>query len=242
MSARLIVRAILVIRKSFQRTALLARWRKSKKKAALFFAGYPGRTYILTARLLPAELRRGLLVRRHVNQSAKATRSTELENPETNFAPAAPSVSHIELVADLVSAYVSNNSIRPADLPDFIASVHASIQSLSKGRVEEPPAQPLVPAVPIKKSLTQDHLICLEDGKKFRSLKRHLGTVYNMTPDEYRAKWGLPKDYPMVAPGYSAIRSKLAKDIGLGQTRGEEAEPEKPPVSTGRRKRAAAAE
>ena len=126
--------------------------------------------------------------------------------------------SYIEIVADLVSAYVSNNSIRASDLPEFIAAVHASIQSIAKGPSEAAPA-PLVPAVPIKKSVSQDHIICLEDGKKFRSLKRHLGTVYNLTPDEYRAKWGLPKDYPMVAPGYSEIRSKLAKDIGLGQPR-----------------------
>ncbi len=162
----------------------------------------------------------------------------------------ASSGNYIEVVADLVSAYVSNNSMRASDLPDFIASIHASIQQLAAGQVETPPAPPPVPAVPIKKSLTQDHIICLEDGKKFRSLKRHLGTVYNMTPDEYRTKWGLPKDYPMVAPGYSEIRSKLAKDIGLGQQRSEAAEtpapapaaaePEAP--KTRGRKRAAAAE
>ena len=146
---------------------------------------------------------------------------------------------YIEIVADLVSAYVSNNSIRAADLPDFIASIHASIRSLGNDHVEAAPAAPPVPAVPVKKSLTQDHIICLEDGKKFRSLKRHLGTVYNMTPDEYRAKWGLPKDYPMVAPGYSEIRSKLAKDIGLGQARSEETVEAKP-ATTGKRKRAAA--
>ena len=154
-------------------------------------------------------------------------------------AKSASADSYIEIVADLVSAYVSNNSIRAADLPDFIASIHASIRSLGNGHVEAAPAAPPVPAVPVKKSLTQDHIICLEDGKKFRSLKRHLGTVYNMTPDEYRAKWGLPKDYPMVAPGYSEIRSKLAKDIGLGQARSDEPVEAKP--TTGRRKRAAAA-
>ncbi len=146
--------------------------------------------------------------------------------------------SYIEIVADLVSAYVSNNSIRAADLPDFIASVHASISSLANGR-SEPAPPPLVPAVPVKKSVSQDHIICLEDGKKFRSLKRHLGTVYNMTPDEYRTKWNLPKDYPMVAPGYSEIRSKLAKDIGLGQPRAEEPAPTaEAPVKS--RKRASA--
>ena len=128
---------------------------------------------------------------------------------------------YIDIVADLVAAYVSNNSMRASDLPDFITSIHASIQALAKGHTDVAPAAPPTPAVPIKKSLSQDHIICLEDGKKFRSLKRHLGTVYNMTPDEYRAKWGLPKDYPMVAPGYSEIRSKLAKDIGLGQPRAE---------------------
>ncbi len=146
-----------------------------------------------------------------------------------------PSISYIEIVADLVSAYVSNNSIRAADLPEFIASVHASIRSLANGQNE--PAPPLVPAVPVKKSVSQDHIICLEDGKKFRSLKRHLGTVYNMTPEEYRTKWGLPKDYPMVAPGYSEIRSKLAKDIGLGQPRNaEEASAE--PAAKGRKRAA----
>ena len=145
---------------------------------------------------------------------------------------------YIEVVADLVAAYVSNNAMRASDLPEFIASIHASIQSLAKGQVEAPPPAPLVPAVPVKKSLTPDHIICLEDGKKFRSLKRHLGTVYNMTPDEYRTKWGLPKDYPMVAPHYSEIRSKLAKDIGLGQPRTEDtaqANGEKP-KRAGRRK------
>ncbi len=134
---------------------------------------------------------------------------------------------YIDIVADLVAAYVSNNSMRASDLPDFITSIHASIQALAKGEVDVAPAAPPTPAVPIKKSLSQDHIICLEDGKKFRSLKRHLGTVYNMTPDEYRAKWGLPKDYPMVAPGYSEIRSKLAKDIGLGQPRADVSSPVK---------------
>ena len=148
-------------------------------------------------------------------------------------------ISYIEIVADLVSAYVSNNSIRAADLPEFIASVHASIRSLADGQ-SEPTPPPLVPAVPVKKSVSQDHIICLEDGKKFRSLKRHLGTVYNMTPDEYRTKWGLPKDYPMVAPGYSEIRSKLAKDIGLGQPRSTE-DTSAEPAAKGRKRAATAA-
>lgn len=146
-----------------------------------------------------------------------------MDAPETTSKQVPPN-SYIEVVADLVSAYVSNNSMRASDLPDFIASVHASIQSLAVGQIETPPAPPPVPAVPIKKSLTQDHIICLEDGKKFKSLRRHLSSCYNMTPNEYRAKWGLPSDYPMVAPAYSATRSQLARDSGLGQiSRGADA-------------------
>ncbi len=123
----------------------------------------------------------------------------------------------IELAADIVSAYVSNNSVPVADIPGLISSVHAALNSV----VEPVPAtaQPLVPAVSIKKSLTPDYLICLEDGKKFKSLKRHLRTTYDMTPEQYRAKWGLPRDYPMVAPNYAAARSELAKTMGLGQQR-----------------------
>lgn len=153
------------------------------------------------------------------------------------------SVSYINVIADIVSAYVSNNSLRPSDLPDLIASVHSSIQMIAKGEVEAPAAAPLVPAVPVKKSVTKDFLICLEDGKKFRSLKRHLGSVYSMTPDEYRQKWGLPSDYPMVAPGYSEVRSQLAKEIGLGQQRSAPAAtPATEPAATtpARAKRAAA--
>jgi predicted transcriptional regulator len=123
----------------------------------------------------------------------------------------------IELAADIVSAYVSNNSVPVADIPSLISSVHRALN----GMVEPAPAtaEPLVPAVSIKKSLTPDYLICLEDGKKFKSLKRHLRTTYDMTPEQYRAKWGLPRDYPMVAPNYAAARSELAKSMGLGQQR-----------------------
>ena len=123
----------------------------------------------------------------------------------------------IELAADIVSAYVSNNSVPVADIPGLISSVHAALN----GVVEPAPAtaEPLVPAVSIKKSLTPDYLICLEDGKRFKSLKRHLRTTYDMTPEQYRAKWGLPRDYPMVAPNYAAARSELAKSMGLGQQR-----------------------
>lgn len=120
------------------------------------------------------------------------------------------------LVSELVAAYVSNNSLPANELPALIAAIHGAFQ-----KITAPAAAPVVeeskqPAVPIKKSVTNDFIICLEDGKRFRSLKRHLGSVYGMTPDEYRAKWGLAKDYPMVAPAYSATRSQLAKKIGLG--------------------------
>ncbi len=137
--------------------------------------------------------------------------------------------SHVDLTTNIVSAYVSHNSVRAADLPELIASVHSALSGLS-GTTEAPAAAapPQAPAVPIKKSVTDDYIICLEDGKKFRSLKRHIGTVYNLSPEQYREKWGLPRDYPMVAPAYSAIRSRLAKDIGLGQQRGEDVAAEEP--------------
>ena len=112
--------------------------------------------------------------------------------------------SYIEVVADLVAAYVSNNAMRASDLPEFIASIHASIQSLAKGQVEAAPPAPLVPAVPVKKSLTSEHIICLEDGKRFKMIKRYLQRVYGLTPEEYRAKWGLAADHPVIAPAYSA--------------------------------------
>jgi predicted transcriptional regulator len=122
----------------------------------------------------------------------------------------------IEMTADIVSAYVGNNSVSATDLPNLIQQVHAALQGVSGGVVEAPaPSQ--APAVSIKKSIQPDHLVCLEDGRKFKSLKRHLQSKYNLSPAEYRAKWGLPKDYPMVAPEYAAARSALAKAIGLGQ-------------------------
>ena len=124
----------------------------------------------------------------------------------------------IGLTTDIVSAYVSNNPISPSDLPGLISDVHSSIAAISApNESEAPKAEPAKPAVSIKKSITPDYLICLEDGKKFKSLKRHLITHFNMTPEEYRAKWGLPSDYPMVAPNYSAYRSKLAVKAGLGR-------------------------
>lgn len=124
----------------------------------------------------------------------------------------------IEFVADIVSAYVSNNSVSAADLPALIGDVHAALQRVSKGEAE-PAVEALKPAVPVKRSVSPDYIICLEDGKKFKSLKRHLRTQYDMTPEQYREKWGLPADYPMVAPNYAAARSELARQMGLGQQR-----------------------
>jgi predicted transcriptional regulator len=122
----------------------------------------------------------------------------------------------IEMTADIVSAYVGNNSVSANDLPNLIQSVHRALASVTGGAVEAAPA-PKEPAVAIKKSITPDYLICLEDGRKFKSLKRHLRTKYDMSPDEYRSKWNLSKDYPMVAPNYAKARSDLAKQMGLGQ-------------------------
>jgi len=126
----------------------------------------------------------------------------------------------IELTADVVSAYVSNNSIQSADLPALISEVHAALHQ-TLGGPAEPEPEPQKPAVSIKKSVTPDFIICLEDGKKFKSLKRHLRTHYDLTPEDYRDKWNLPADYPMVAPNYAKARSMLAKKMGLGQKRGK---------------------
>jgi predicted transcriptional regulator len=124
----------------------------------------------------------------------------------------------IDLAADIVSAYVSNNPVASQDLPGLIADVYGALHKTSLGE-PEPEPEPLKPAVSIKKSVTPDHIICLEDGKKFKSLKRHLRTHYELSPEEYREKWGLPADYPMVAPNYAKARSDLAKRMGLGQQR-----------------------
>jgi len=122
----------------------------------------------------------------------------------------------IEMTADIVSAYVGNNSVSATDLPSLIQSVHRALADVSSGE-ETVEVAPKEPAVPIKKSITSEYLICLEDGRKFKSLKRHLRTKYNLSPEDYRAKWGLPKTYPMVAPSYAQARSELAKQMGLGQ-------------------------
>jgi len=126
--------------------------------------------------------------------------------------------SFIELTADIVSAYVSNNTVAAAEIPALINQVHGALLRVSTGQ-SEAPSEPLKPAVPVKRSISAEYLVCLEDGKKFKSLKRHLRTQYNMTPEQYREKWGLPPDYPMVAPNYAAARSQLAKEMGLGQQR-----------------------
>jgi predicted transcriptional regulator len=128
------------------------------------------------------------------------------------------SIDFVALAADIVSAYVSNNSVPTAELPSLINSVHMALAQTASGQTAQP-AEPLVPAVSVKKSLTPDYIVCLEDGKKFKSLKRHLRTTYDLTPEQYRAKWGLPVDYPMVAPNYAKARSELAKTMGLGQQR-----------------------
>lgn len=124
----------------------------------------------------------------------------------------------IDLTADIVSAYVSNNSVTATDLPKLISEVHQALGRAQNGSVEIE-AEPLKPAVNPKKSVFPDYIVCLEDGKKFKSLKRHLRTHYDLSPEEYREKWGLPQDYPMVAPNYAAARSQLAKKMGLGQQR-----------------------
>jgi predicted transcriptional regulator len=126
--------------------------------------------------------------------------------------------SFIELTASIVSAYVSNNATSAAELPGLIAQVHSALQRVSTGVVEAAP-EPTRPAVSVKKSMTPDYLVCLEDGKRFKSLKRHLRSQYNMSPEQYREKWNLPADYPMVAPNYAVARSQLAKKMGLGQQR-----------------------
>ena len=128
------------------------------------------------------------------------------------------SSNYIELTADIVSAYVSNNAVAAGDISSLISQVHAALLRVSNGQ-SEVVSEALKPAIAVKKSITPDHLICLEDGKKFKSLKRHLRTQYNMTPEHYREKWGLPADYPMVVPNYAEARSQLAKQMGLGQQR-----------------------
>ena len=125
---------------------------------------------------------------------------------------------YIELTANIVSAYVGNNSVPSTEIPALIGLVYSALKRISGGQAAAAAETPK-PAVPIKRSVTPEFIVCLEDGLKFKSLKRHLRTRYNLTPDQYREKYSLPPDYPMVAPNYAAARSKLAKDMGLGQQR-----------------------
>lgn len=120
----------------------------------------------------------------------------------------------LELTSEIVAAHVSNNTVAPAELPSLIENVFRTLAGFDEAPAAEPERP--TPAVPIKKSITPEYLICLEDGKKLKMLKRHLKTAYDMTPEEYRERWGLPADYPMVAPNYARQRSALAKEIGLG--------------------------
>ncbi|MUT24806.1 MucR family transcriptional regulator [Mesorhizobium japonicum] len=142
----------------------------------------------------------------------------------------------IELTAHVVSAYVSNNPVPVGELPGLIDQIHIALKGSAGGAAPEK-SEPLNPAVPIRKSVTPDYIVSLEDGKKFKSLKRHLATHYGLTPAEYRAKWGLPADYPMVAPNYAAARSALAKTMGLGR---KPKEPGTPTPAKRARKKAAA--
>jgi predicted transcriptional regulator len=124
-----------------------------------------------------------------------------------------------ELAAEIVAAYVSKNAVLPSDLPSLIQGVHAALSGTTQAGVKQPEVSP-IPPVPIKTSITANHIICLEDGKPFQSLKRHLRKL-GLTPEKYREKWGLPSDYPMVAANYTKKRSQIAKGMGLGRTRTE---------------------
>ena len=155
-----------------------------------------------------------------LSERGKQTRSIRLllENTTMRDQPH-QHLQTIDMTAEIVSAYISNNSISWHDLPALIKSVHSGLLALGS---DEPmiEVENLKPAVPVKKSVFQDHIICLEDGKSFKSLKRHLQAHYGLTPDQYRQKWGLPDDYPMVAPDYTQKRSMLAKKMGLGRKAG----------------------
>jgi predicted transcriptional regulator len=127
-------------------------------------------------------------------------------------------VNFLEVTVEVVAAYISNNSVPRTELPTLIADVHSALVKMIQNN-GEPAVEPQKPAISARKSVTNDYIVCLEDGKKFKSLKRHLRTQYDMSPEEYREKWGLAADYPMVAPAYAKARSQLAKEMGLGQQR-----------------------
>ncbi|WP_341987964.1 MucR family transcriptional regulator [Azorhizobium sp. AG788] len=139
----------------------------------------------------------------------------------------------MNLTVDIIAAYVGNNTVDIHNLPELIRNIHSALNGISREEIEF--EEVLKPAVALKKSITPDFIICLEDGKKFKSLKRHIQSAYGLTPDAYRAKWGLPHDYPMVAPNYAAARSKLAKDLGLGRRPQPEPEPVKKAAARQRR-------
>jgi predicted transcriptional regulator len=124
----------------------------------------------------------------------------------------------MDRVVKVAEAYLSHNAVAPESIPEILMDIASTLSTIEAGD-HLPSQEPLIPAVPVKKSVTPDHIVCLEDGKKFKSLKRHLRSHYNLSPEEYRAKWGLARDYPMVAPAYAATRSALAKTMGLGQRR-----------------------
>src|SRR3954452_13397917 len=140
-------------------------------------------------------------------------------------APKTPEDDLLRMTADVVAAYVSNNTLATAQLADVINAVYKSLRGL-EGQVSDMPSEPLKPAVPIRKSITPEYLICLEDGKRLKMLKRHLRSTYNLSPDEYRTKWGLPPDYPMAAPKYAEQRSEFAKKIDLGRGSGRNPAPD----------------
>jgi len=137
----------------------------------------------------------------------------------------------VTMTADVVAAYVAQNTLPSSELPALIQQIHSTLQQVASGG-QHAPDQPLTPAVPIKKSVTREYIICLEDGKKFKSLKRHLRSSFDLSPEEYRKKWGLPYDYPMVAPAYAQTRSDLAKSMGLGNLRQKAKQASSPRIST----------
>ena len=143
-----------------------------------------------------------------------------MANTSAISAPSDETQDLLSLTTEIVSAHVSNNDVAASDIPALIEQVHASLARIvASGTATTSPPRP-APAVPIKKSIMPDHLVCLEDGRKLKTLRRHLSTDHGLTPDEYRARWGLPSDYPMVASSYAAKRSELAKKIGLGSKGG----------------------
>lgn len=149
----------------------------------------------------------------------------------------------IEMAAEIVSAYVRNNSVPAHDLPNLLHSIHGALSGIVSGPKVEPVKEAPQPKVSVKRSVTDEFIVCLEDGRRFKSLKRHLHAEHGLSPQEYRAKWGLAKDYPMVAPAYASARSNLAKSLGLGRkavVKAPEPESDPAPVKKPRRRAAAA--